>query len=347
MITDPTSQRALRGHRPQRPSGRTVTTGEYLARLASHLTPRDRWLARMLHEHKVLTTGQITELAWPSARAANLRLLQLYKWRVLDRFQPFITYGSAPMHYVLDTAGASVVAREDGLEARDLGYRHERAMGIAYSLSLAHTVGTNGFFTALVHHARQVDARGRLTAWWSEARCRRHFGDIVRPDAYGRWQEPGTEFEWFLEYDCGTERSPDRVAHKLGGYARLADTTGITTPVLFWTPNAQREARVRRALAEARSALNDPLCVPVATTSALFRGDVSRSDPAQARWLPLETPLRAQRRFHLIELATAWPHLPPLTEAAMSATSAARGTGRQPPAPVPQPPGPYGARRGG
>ncbi|WP_282795232.1 replication-relaxation family protein [Streptomyces sp. CC224B] len=347
MITNPTPQRALRGHRPKRLGSRTAVTGDHLARLVRRLTPRDRWLGQMLYEHRVLTTGQIADLAWPSTRAANLRLLQLYKWRVVDRFQPFLTYGSAPMHYVLDVAGATVIAREEGLETRELGYRHERAMGIAYSLQLAHTVGVNSFFTTLVACSRQADDQGRLTGWWSETRCRRHFGDLVRPDAYGRWREPAGEFEWFLEYDCGTERAPQRVAHKLADYAKLASTTGITTPVLVWTTNAHREARVRRALTEARAALNDPLCVPIATTTANFRSEAGLNDFSQARWLPLEATLQPSRRLRLIELTTAWPHLPPLTETEASTTSVGKPTGVLPTAPPPQPPHPHDIARGG
>src|SRR3954452_22092739 len=83
MISNPTPQRALRGHMPKRPTPRAATTGEHHAHLAGRLTVRDRWLARMLHEHKVFTTQQIVELCYPSARAANHRLLDLFKWRVV------------------------------------------------------------------------------------------------------------------------------------------------------------------------------------------------------------------------------------------------------------------------
>lgn len=77
-----------------------------------------------------------------------------------------------------------------------LGYRHDRAIQIAHSLRLAHTVGVNGFFADLVAIARHsptarpgdgiADASRAVTAWWSEARCARLFGEHVRPDAYGR-----------------------------------------------------------------------------------------------------------------------------------------------------------------
>ena len=110
MSSYPAPQRQLRGHRPARPSDRAALTGEHHAYLAAHLTPRDRWLARVLAEHRVLTAGQIAQLAFASTRTANRRLLSLYRWRVVDRFQPYLTSGSAPMHYVLDTAGAAALA---------------------------------------------------------------------------------------------------------------------------------------------------------------------------------------------------------------------------------------------
>ncbi|MFC0105531.1 replication-relaxation family protein [Kibdelosporangium aridum] len=50
----------------------------------------------MLFEHKVLTTHQIIDLAFPSRRSANQRLLNLYSWRVVHRFQPYLTTGSSP-----------------------------------------------------------------------------------------------------------------------------------------------------------------------------------------------------------------------------------------------------------
>lgn len=162
MISNPTPQRALRGHMPQRPTPRAATTEEHHAQLAGRLTLRDRWLARMLHEHKVFTTQQIVELCYPTMRAANHRLLDLFKWRVVERFQPFVSSGTAPMHYVLDIAGSVALAYEDGLDPKQLGYRHEDAIGIAHSLRLAHTVRVNGFFTSLVALSREPGARGRL-----------------------------------------------------------------------------------------------------------------------------------------------------------------------------------------
>lgn len=373
MSSYPAPQRHLRGHHPGRPSDRAALTGEHHAYLAAHLTPRDRWLARVLAEHRVLTAAQITQLAFASTRGANRRLLSLYRWRIVDRFQPYLTTGSAPMHYVLDTAGAAALAAEDGLDSstKDLGYRHDRAIQIAHSLRLAHTVGVNGFFADLVAIARHspTDRPGgggvdgvaggsrAVTAWWSEARCGRLFGEHVRPDAYGRWREPSdgqtSEVEFFLEYDTGTE-ALNRVAGKLTSYQRLAVATGIPTPVLFWLPTPTREANARTALAAVLRGMDRPDLVPVATTAATSWGDrddarypwggTAPDSPAGARWLPLTATATpggpdARARVRLGQLARVWPHAVPPAPADPTDTAAAPrpGTGLTPPAPMPPP----------
>ncbi|MDT0307223.1 replication-relaxation family protein [Streptomyces sp. DSM 44917] len=301
-------RRPSRSHQPARAASRIAVSGPHLAQLAGRLTARDRWLARILYEHKVLTAHQIARIGWPSVRAANKRLIQLYRWRVADRFQPFTATGSAPLHYVLDIAGAAILAAEDGLNPRALPWRHHTALGIAHSLHLPHTTGINGLFTTLIARARRPGSPERLTAWWSETRCARHFGDIVRPDAYGRWhdQRTGTT-EWFLEYDRGTE-TLEKLANKLRHYHQLARATGVTTPVLIWLPSAQREAGARTALAAVHRALDEPDLVPVATTSTA--AVVPGNDPAAARWLPLAA---RGGRLPLAHLTRAWPHLPPVS----------------------------------
>ena len=106
----------------------------------------------MLHEHRVLTTDQITTMAFPSPRAARHRLLELYQWNVIDRFQPLVGVGSAPLHYVLGGAGAGVLAAEEGITVRALGYRRDDVLAIAHRHTLAHTVAVNDVFADLVHH---------------------------------------------------------------------------------------------------------------------------------------------------------------------------------------------------
>lgn len=302
MITNTAPQRELRSPKPPRPVPRAKITDEHHAVLARRLTDRDRWLVRMLHEHRVLTSTQVAELAFPRRWAANRRLLRLYQWRVVDRFQPHARTGVAPMHYVLDTAGARVLADEHGLDLSKIGYRHDRAVGIAYSLTLAHTVAVNGFFTALVAASRRDGATGRLRAWWSERRCYQHWGDIVRPDGYGRYADHHGELEFFLEYDTGTEPL-GTLASKLHSYARLAAISGITTPVLFVLPTAAREANARQALHTTLRSASNPAATPVATAALDATTDAPDYDPAEPRWLPLAP---AAGRRGLTALAATW-----------------------------------------
>jgi hypothetical protein len=310
MITNPTRQRALRGHKATRPTSRAANSADHQGVLAWRLTPRDRWIIRMIHEHRVLTAHQITALAFPSFRSGRMRLRELYLWGVLDRFQPFVSVGTAPMHYVLAPAGAAVLAAEDGLDVKELGYRHDRAFGVAHSLRLAHTVGVNEWFTALVNRARH-DEHATLSAWWAEARCARHFGDLIKPDAYGRWSAHGQQIEFFLEYDFGTEVLA-KLTGKLTGYAALAQATGITTPLLIWLPTSRREATARRLLHRVWRDLDDPDSVPVATAAAeLLNPDAAHPSPADEVWLPLDAlgGQAARRRLH--QLLGGWPHVPP------------------------------------
>ena len=62
--TSPVPQRGLRAHRPPRPSDRAAVSAEHLGELSHRLTARDRWLAHLLLEHRVLTSTQIVQLGF-------------------------------------------------------------------------------------------------------------------------------------------------------------------------------------------------------------------------------------------------------------------------------------------
>jgi hypothetical protein len=323
LITTTTRQHTLRQHLPGATTVRAASSVEHQAALASRLTSRDKWLLALLHEHRVLTSAQVLDAAFPSGRSARQRLRELYLWRAVSRFQPFQQLGSAPMHYVLGPAGAAVLAAEHGLEVKELGYRHDRAMAIAHNQRLAHTVGVADFFTSMIARTRypptdSTTSTEAVTAWWSETRCARHFGDLVIPDAYGRWHTHHGEIEFFLEFDTGTE-SLTKLSRKLTAYARLTESTGIATPVLIWLPTTRREAGARTALARIHAELEHRDAVPVATAAAdRLNPTAPHPSPADEVWLPLtsgRTPPRTSPRFGLGELPGAWPGLAPPTTA--------------------------------
>lgn len=279
-------------------------TPAVLATLAGRLTPRDRRILRMIWDHRVLTAPQIAQLAYDSEDTARKRLLRLHRMGVVDRFAPNLPRGSgaAPYHYVLGEAGAAVLACEDGIDVKDFGYRRERVLSVAYSQTLAHTVGVNGFFTALVAHTRRVPLAS-VERWWPEHRCRAQWGETARSDAYGRWTENGQMLDFFLEYDNGTE-TLDRVARKLVSYYALTQQSGITTPVLFWLPGERREANLRKRLLQQ----DEHHAVPIATACGSALTGPIDDGPAGPLWLPLGT---RSPRLRLAGLAAHWPALAP------------------------------------
>jgi hypothetical protein len=224
--------------RPGRPrsGGRLARSPQLAAELAARLTARDRWLLRMLCEHRVLTTAQVTQLAFGTTRAAAARMTTLYACRAVDRFRPLAPAGSSPLHFVLDEAGAMLLAEEDGITASELGYRRDRSTSVALSPRLAHDTGANGIFTALAAAARASSGRQVLECWWGERRCAAAWGGHARPDGYGRWAEqpPGQRAaaaDFFLEYDTGAEPLT-RVVAKLAGYAALDAARRISSESL-------------------------------------------------------------------------------------------------------------------
>jgi hypothetical protein len=207
-----------------------------------------------------------------------------------------------------------MVAEENGTTLAQLGYRNDRALAIAVSPRLRHTTGTNSLITSLA-----TAPGGRLARWWSERRCAALWGDLARPDGYGRWHDhtTGTATDFFAEYDTGSENLP-RVVGKLGGYAALTDRTQITTPVLFWFPTPAREDAFRERLPGNG--------VPVATASP------RAGPPGGAVWLPAG---HTGPRRRIGELRGVWPAL----------TRAGEDSGAGPavlpwPAPIPIPPEP-------
>jgi hypothetical protein len=259
-----------------------------VAGLAGRLTDRDRQLCRLLHQHRVLTTPQLTDLAFGSRNAAEHRLALLHRLGVMDRFRPRHTPGSAPYHYVLGPLGAALLAAEADQEPAQLGYRRDRTLALAHSQRLQHLLGVNGFFAALARAARE-HPEAALEVWWSEQRCTQQWGRLVHPDGYGRWRDQQARVDFFLEYDRGSEPHP-RLAGKLPGYAELAHATGITTPLLLWLPSPAREAAARQALAGSS--------LPVATATPH-----PDHTPAGPLWLPLHA---SGPRHRLAQLATAW-----------------------------------------
>jgi predicted transcriptional regulator len=235
------------------------------------LTDRDRTILDLLADHRVLTSDQLTDAFFDSATTARHRLTKLHQLRVVQRFAPFVSKGSAPYHYVLDRLGAEVVAAERGVEAKKL-WKQDRSLVLARTTTLQRIVGINGVFTALMHEARWSDSRD-LSLWWSAARCAEWAGDLVKPDGYGIWSVDGLAQDFFVEWDRG--EPPEAWVERLGSHADLADALERHVWVLVVATSLRRETDLRRHLDRAG------ICAATTTRDA-------HGSPLGNAWLPVD-----------------------------------------------------------
>ena len=258
-----------------------------VAQLAGRLTDRDRQLCRLLLEHRVLTSHQLTHLAFGHLDTAEDRLRTLTCLGVLDRFRPRRDTGSAPYHYVLGPLGAATLAAEQHVTVADLGYRRATTLAVAHSRRLSELVAVNGFFTALTAHARHHPGT-ELARWLSQRRCHDLWGRLVRPHGFGRWRDHDSVLEFFLHY---SDQEPmSQLIAALAGYDALAQATPqLATNVLVWLTSTRRETELHRTVPPRHYLL----------ATATPQPD---SNPADAIWLPLGS---TGPRRHLADL----PHL--------------------------------------
>lgn len=225
---------------------------EDMLRLASHLTERDRQIAKDCFQFRVLTSSQITRLHFTGARTATVRLNILYRLRVLDRFRPSIPrgQGTAPYHWILDEAGALIVAGHLNLDRNQLGWKHSVAAGIATSEKLAHHVEVNEFFTRLAVEANT--AGGELSEWYGERTCHHMFSGRVIPDSWGVLTLPDRPpLHFLVELDRANETTA-RLRHKADTYQEQlphAAFKDLDPLVLLLVPSVQRARTATAALA--------------------------------------------------------------------------------------------------
>ncbi|MFE7313118.1 replication-relaxation family protein [Streptomyces sp. NPDC057555] len=269
-----------------------------IAALSHILTNRDIWLARMLHEHRVLTTHQIARVAYPSLRTAQRRLRALHEHAVLDSFRPLTQTGSAPEHYTLGPTGTALLAAHAGLETSALGWRPNHTGRLAYSPSLGHDLGVNDLLTRLAAHTHTTPNTA-LPLWLSERSAARRWGDVIRPDAYAHYRDGNHVLPFFLEYDTGSQPLA-RVEAKLTGYAAFTAATNTRPALLIHTCTPSREQALRRRLADPARNLK----LHVATASA----DFTTTTPWGPWWMPLQP---GAQRTTLTHLAGQWTGLSP------------------------------------
>jgi hypothetical protein len=256
-----------------------------LAALAGRLTNRDRHLCRLLWEHRVLTSHQLTQLSFGHLDTAEDRLRTLIHLQVLDRFRPRRDTGSAPYHYVLGPLGAAVLAAQRGGTVTDLGYRRGTTLAIAHHPRLAELVAVNSFFCALASHARHHPDT-ELVQWLSAQDCQARWGRIVQAHGFGHWRDHHKEVGFFLHHH--RQQQPIKaLIGVLAGYDTLAQA--VPQPpitLLVWLTRLDHEATLHRLV---------PPRPYVVATATPYHG----TDPAEAIWRPLAS---SGPRYRLVDL---------------------------------------------
>lgn len=245
-MTTTTNSRSPTGPPPAR--GRPGLSVPDVAAELRRLTPRDRWLIDLLHEHQVFTTEQAAALAFDHLHTARNRLGLLASRRVLARFRDCVRPGSQSWRWTLGPIGAAYIAARDNTPTPRPGTLTDRINRLSASPRLGHLLGVNGLFVDLASYARTTPGAS-LDVWWSERRCRDIAGDLAHPDGHGVWTENGRTVGWWLEYDTGSEPA-HRVLAKLDGYATLHEAAGLRHAVLIRMHTRRQETALQQRLGD-------------------------------------------------------------------------------------------------
>jgi hypothetical protein len=308
-LSDSSGSRALR-------SRAVRVSAERVFELARHLTERDRAIAIALYEHQLLTTDQLTLLFFSSKRRAQDRLRFLYDERVLDRFYPPRPYGlgKPQAHWLLDEAGAILVAASMNMERKRLGW--QRRDDWSSHPQLLHRLEANRFVTELIA-ATLTDGSPGVSDWWGSRSAAGRLTDASQhsrpiPDAGFFLETAAGPIECYLEWDRATETLA-RLTHKLTLYRYAEVHSGERRPVnvLFVVPTEQRLQALVEAVAadaERRDKARDNWFTPTWPLLAARTTEISEQGPLARVWRSLAEP---NRRARLSEL-TAQAELAPI-----------------------------------
>lgn len=92
----------------------------------------------------MLTTDQLTQLAFPSLDIAQRRLLKLTRLGVLDRFRWHAIVGTQSWRYTVGHVGATLIAANRGTDPPRTGEHRARVARLAANPRLPHLLGLNG-----------------------------------------------------------------------------------------------------------------------------------------------------------------------------------------------------------
>lgn len=268
-----------------------------------HLTGRDERVLRLLAEHEVMSTEQLTALCFEGPRVALARLNYLATRALLVKFEhPGIHPAGFPAD-APDTEPARPGADRGGWHGGrrpvwSLGQGGAYWAGVERVLSrhawveawsrsfvpqqrphLRRRLVLNDFFTAL-HQSSHTRPGSVLDQWWGPQRCADASGGRLTPDGHGRWRHRGVTVPFWIYSDYFRDPFRNLITTTQRHHAVHARTAEGDV-ILLVMVNDNREALLHRRWA-AHTATGAP--VPrVATTS--YRK--LRAWPTDAIWWPI------------------------------------------------------------
>jgi hypothetical protein len=290
-------------------------SAERVFELARHLTERDRAIALALYEHQLLTTDQLTLLFFSSKRRAQDRLRFLYDERVLDRFYPPRPYGlgKPQAHWLLDEAGAILVAASVGVERKQLGWQRRDDWGS--HPQLLHRLEAHRFLTDLIS-ATLADGSLSVSEWCGSRSARSRLEsssahEAPIPDCGFVVETTPGPIECYLEWDRGTE-TLDHLTGKLSRYwhSEAVSNRERVVNLLFVVPTERRmQALVDAVAGDAKRRQEDQYnwFTPSWPLSAALTRELGAQGPLARVWRSLRDP---NQRARLSELPARAELLP-------------------------------------
>jgi hypothetical protein len=230
--------------------------------VAARLNARERAILIAIYEHKVLLTQHLKAMFFGSLRRAQDRLRHLDDLGLIETWYPAQPRGTgkAPGHHTLTEAGADVVASVLGMARSELRWIERDPDDRAHDAYLAHRIGVNAFFCALIEGGRGIESHGLYK--WTPERIVKTASGWIRPDSYGIFLHPEGACDFYFEYDRGTETTR-QLANKLAGYIGVAkDWTAVETEgfpnILILVPSHRREKTVSVGFTDALARFKNP-----------------------------------------------------------------------------------------
>ncbi|MGH2749180.1 MAG: replication-relaxation family protein, partial [Actinomycetota bacterium] len=214
-------------------------------------------ILNFLYDHRVLLTEHVRTLFFTSLRRAQDSLKQLRAAGLVASWFPPQERGKGrtPGHHMLTEKGVQVVAAVRDVARSELKWVSPESPADAPATYLAHRVGVNAFFCALIEASLLLD--DHCLAIWTPERTVKTLDGWIRPDGFGRYLHPSGACDFYFEYDRGTE-STAQLTDKLAGYMGVARDWTERGPehfpnLLILCPDARRERAIAVAFKDAKA----------------------------------------------------------------------------------------------